>query len=338
MILDGNKNFEEVIEETHIHVIKSLQKFILKIQTSLRLMYAKTINYQCFIEEKDEFINLITKKIFHDDIHYNLIYELYSIRFSNEVKNFKEKLLNYALINPEDLEIRDQFCLNKKTAELKDKMLKRKSKNLNYFYENSKLAVVEEEKDCGSNSINSKKLESVNEKGSLQMDEIEQKNVETNLQNNIKVDNYEPYKDAIKNLYNLEKLKSPMEKLHLLANLSRDITEAVNTVWNNFSQKLSNNLLDINADDLMAIFIYIIMKSQYAEIIIHLNIIKDFTTKITRNTMIGYYYTTIEAAIIYISDLSLNEKKSNISQFLERRTSTNSRINNIVSKVSFDEE
>lgn len=89
----------------------------------------------------------------------------------------------------------------------------------------------------------------------------------------------------------------------LLANLSVIVTNEVNDFWLNNKEDIKSNLLDINADELMAIFIYIIMKSQMGELITHLNIIKEFTTSISRNSMMGYYYTTIEAAVIYIKSL-----------------------------------
>ena len=43
-----------------------------------------------------------------------------------------------------------------------------------------------------------------------------------------------------------------------------------------------------------------------SELLIHSKFIKEFTTSTTRSTMMGYYYTTIEASLIYI--LSVNDK------------------------------
>ena len=51
-------------------------------------MYSRTINYQYFIEEKDEVINLITNLIFKDGIIYAKLYELYEISLFDEIKVF----------------------------------------------------------------------------------------------------------------------------------------------------------------------------------------------------------------------------------------------------------
>src|SRR5690606_408338 len=82
---------------------KALQKFILKLQTALRLMYSKTINYQCFIEEKDEFINLITNLIFRDGKLYHEFYELFKVSMFDQIKVLETKFSELKNLKPEDL-------------------------------------------------------------------------------------------------------------------------------------------------------------------------------------------------------------------------------------------
>ncbi len=119
------ETYSHFLSERYSKVVKYLQKFILKLQTSLRLMYAKTINYQCFIEEKDEFINLICNLIFRTGKLYDLIYELFEITHKSEIEELKNKLLLFTNINPEDLSIKPQFCLNRKTVELQQNLIKK---------------------------------------------------------------------------------------------------------------------------------------------------------------------------------------------------------------------
>jgi len=110
-------------------VTKELQKFIIKLQTCLRLMYSKTINYQYFIEEKDEVINLITNLIFKDGIIYSKLYELYEISLYDEIKVFENRLNELKGVKPQDLGINRKFCLNDDTLILQKKMATEKLEN-----------------------------------------------------------------------------------------------------------------------------------------------------------------------------------------------------------------
>ena len=98
----------------------------------------------------------------------------------------------------------------------------------------------------------------------------------------------------------------------LIASISTEITECVNAFWEGYEDIIpSSSLLNINADELMAIFIYIVIKAQFPEIILHQKIVNDFTSRTTKSTMIGYYNTTLEAAIEYIQKDKFGKEKSN---------------------------
>jgi hypothetical protein len=115
-----------------------------------------------------------------------------------------------------------------------------------------------------------------------------------------------PYDQAIKILKSIKRYKVPFEKMMLIATISTEITECVNNFWKNFENIITSSMLNIDADELMTIFIYIIIKSQMPELLVHTKIIKEFTTSTTRSSMIGYYFTTLEASLIYI--LSVKDK------------------------------
>jgi len=113
----------------------------------------------------------------------------------------------------------------------------------------------------------------------------------------------------------------------LIANLSKEITDAVNEFWSDISISLETSLLDINADELMAIFLYLIFKSKFPQIIYHLNLIREFTTTITRNSVVGYYFVTLDASIMYIN--SLNDR----ADLIEAKDRSSLSMNN--SKINF---
>jgi hypothetical protein len=112
--------------------------------------------------------------------------------------------------------------------------------------------------------------------------------------------NYSSYEQPIKLLKSLRKYKIPFQKMLVTASLSTEITESVNSFWKDMESLITSSLLNIDADELMTIFIYIIIKSNMSDILIHSKFIKEFTTSTTQSTMIGYYYTTLEASLIYI--------------------------------------
>jgi hypothetical protein len=136
--------------------------------------------------------------------------------------------------------------------------------------------------------------------------------------------NYGSYEQAIKLLKTVRKYKVPFEKMMIIASISSEITDSVNNYWKNMDNLITSSLLNIDADELMTIFIYIIIKSNMTDILIHSKFIKEFTTSTTQSTMIGYYYTTLEASLIYImetkdkAELLKKDKRASIRPSISR--------------------
>lgn len=142
-----------------------------------------------------------------------------------------------------------------------------------------------------------------------------------------------PYEQAIKLLKSIKNYKVPFEKMMLIGTISSEITECVNNYWKNFEKIITSSLLNIDADELMTIFIYIIIKSQMPELLVHTKFIKEFTTSTTRSSMMGYYYTTMEASLIYI--LSVKDKSELLNKDKFRQSLIPDRSSYLVSE---DEE
>lgn len=120
----NNMDFCDLKENKTKEITKNLQKFIIKIQTCFRLMYCKTANYQCFIEERDEFINFITTFIFKDNRIFDNVYKLYEICLEDQISQLSTKLRNFKNISPLDLGIHEKFALNESTRRFQNKMIK----------------------------------------------------------------------------------------------------------------------------------------------------------------------------------------------------------------------
>ena len=89
----------------------------------------------------------------------------------------------------------------------------------------------------------------------------------------------------------------------IIANISNEITDCINDFWQEMEQYIKKDYLSIEAEQIMTIFIYIIIKSGITDIFVHCKMIKLFTTCTTKSSMIGYYYSTVEASIMYIKTL-----------------------------------
>ena len=122
----------------------------------------------------------------------------------------------------------------------------------------------------------------------------------------------------------------------LISTISLEITECVNNFWKDFHHLIEANYLNIDADELMSIFIYIIIKSEINDLLIHLRMVKDFTTSSAKSTMVGYYYVTLEASIMYlleldningVEDLKNKEAKNKLDERDEDNLGYNKKVN-----------
>ena len=163
----------------------------------------------------------------------------------------------------------------------------------------------------------------------LQILYIRQKNINlseeaiNSINNFYKDKDYIPYKNCIELIKTIKLEQSPIDKINVLYSMGNEVIKDINNIWKPLEKYLPKNYLSVDGDELIKIFAYIIIKSKMPEILSHLSFIKNFTTKDTKSSMIGYYYTTIEAGVILakkteeknymeedkIEDLFLNDNK-----------------------------
>ena len=89
----------------------------------------------------------------------------------------------------------------------------------------------------------------------------------------------------------------------IFASLSNEIKNCIDDFWKDMEDYIKNDLLGVEAEQLMTIFVYIISKAQIEDIMVHCKLIKLFTTTMTKSSMIGYYYSNAEASVNYIHTL-----------------------------------
>ena len=112
-----------------------------------------------------------------------------------------------------------------------------------------------------------------------------------------------PYETAIQLLKEIQKYKAPFEKMLIFASLGNEIKNCIDDFWKDMEEYFNPDLLGIEAEQLMTIFIYIIIKAQIKDIMVHCKLIQLFTTSMTKSSMIGYYYSNAEASVTFIQSL-----------------------------------
>ena len=429
----NNKDFIKKINIIVNEMTEQLQRFVVHLQICLKLFYARTINFSCFNEEKDELINLITTLVFRTGKISDTIFELYKLSLTPEIKNMKENFNKLIKVTPEELGISKQFCLNLETLDYQEKILMDYSKGNKIKNRDNKkinssnifnidlslkdqnlidahkdidvlLSIIRDNKNrCPKfgdreidetkvkleyeenfnmipreKTIKKKKIDTLllpinevsidieNENENKSFQELNKYNIEDSNCNNESASNlnlYEdddfntnmiirsvtnlnikeeqsiiptkvekvfnkvsfvrtknneflsyPYETAIQLLKQIQKYKTPFEKMMIIASISDEITDCINDFWKNLNIYIKNDLLNLEIDQLMIIFIYIIIKSQIDDISVHCKIIKSFTTCITKASMIGYYYSTVEASISYLQSIQ------NIKELLNNKS------------------
>ena len=134
---------------------------------------------------------------------------------------------------------------------------------------------------------------------------------------NIKYDINNPYGDAIEFLEIIKDYKTPLEKLTVIALESALITICVNNFWRD-KKKLSNDFLRIDADQLLSIYLYIIFKMNTDKIYTQLDFIQNFIGIASKQSMVGYFFTTVDGCIKFImsvkskEDLAYNSEEKEI--------------------------
>ena len=294
---EEKQNFLENIEKLNSTIINNIQKFTTKIHTATKLFYSKVLHLDCFIEEKDELINIIMGILFNTGSLSQNIYHLFHLQYLKDIEDFRDNLKVIKHLKPKDIQIDDKFCLDENT----DKTIK--DLKANFYKDNSNININEE------------------------------KSIFTSLNKSIKNKN-DGYNSAIEIIRSkLPKIKSPYKKMMLIASVSTEITECVDNYWAGTDEIIpSQNYLQVTSDELLKIFIYIVVHAQMPELIIHEMIVQNFTFSYTKSSMIGFYNSTLDAAITYIQKNLLDDVKIGITEEFRNSIRDSLKLNNKVRK------
>ena len=324
-------------EEKALDIITQLQEFMVLIQIVIKIFYSRSISYAYFRDEKDEFLNLVSFIIFNNDKIYKKFFELFELMNKENEEILESKFNLLGDLTPEEIGIKPEFCLNQKTNELIEKLkeetknLPKSEKDLDNNNNNDRLTlningeekIINDETDIdtipvkenkekeiqqSTNTINTNSSRLTIENFKITSD-TGKLNIFTNdlFKSTVNFDSNEPYYEAILYIKKIKDFKVPLQKLIVVASLSNVITGCVNKFWKNMENIIKPEMLSIDSDELMTIFIYIIYKCKIPSIFVHADFINYFTTPTTKATMVGYYYITFRGCL----DFLLNIKSKN---------------------------
>ena len=102
---------------------------------------------------------------------------------------------------------------------------------------------------------------------------------------------------------------------------------------------IKDDFLSIESDDLIPIFLFIVIKCQMPEIIIYEKMISNFTTPSTRSFNLSYNFAMIEIAIQHLQSLKDLKKliKNDDNPLKGIRNSLNDIANKRLSKLDNDD-
>ena len=343
--LKGEINYKKM------QVIKDIQSFIDTTSISLKLFYSKSINYQLFISEKDEFINLISYFLFKENDFYNIIFNLFELSNIEKYKKLRDKKNSLGELSTKDAGINQKFRLdenNKKNIDVHSNEKKEKPGIIQYFeridefkerYASFNEKVSKESSNFSKQKFdftysfdyNNKKNKIKNNKNkekSIQrsntittykeFSEIINKNnttlkekLEADMDNNpstidfpeIKDSKNElniPYGEAIYYFKNIKDYNIPLDKLTIIALVSVLITDCIDEFWKTEMENLDSKFLKVDADELISIYLYIIYNLDLPSLYTQLDFIEHFTGSITKQSMIGYYFTSVVGSLEFI--------------------------------------
>ena len=222
---------------------------------------------------------------------------------TNEDTNLKEKRKLMQCVEKANFEIMSQAGNDDSLVYSKSPTLKNFSAGKNNFVDESFIYydIIDFDKTYN------KKLVNIKDKLLKELEKtILPKLPEYTLDNNIILPD-EPYIQAINYLKQINRYRVPLEKLIMISYLSELIIKCVDKYWENRKDELSPNFLNLDADEIMSIYLYIIYKFNLSTIVVHLEFIKYFTTTITKQSIFGYYYSTFQGCLKYVLESEVKD-------------------------------
>ena len=264
--------FEENCNKICNNIFEQINNFIYNLTNCLILLYSKINNYQIFFEEIDEFISLLVALIFDSNEKRNNI---------NDINVIEERDDFYKVI----LDI-----VKLKNIKITEKIKK----------------VIKSYRGIEPEDFNVPDKYCLNEKSVNYYIKCFKKNFEGDLPE-------VAFEKSIQMLREIYKYRSPIDKLLLTTKLRKSINDEINAFWGILPEdelKSKELKFEIEIDDYINIFEYMIVKSGMDDLIDQIDLVEIFTNEKIRKELDDYNMQQIKVGLMQISDL--DEKEDNI--------------------------
>jgi hypothetical protein len=118
-------------------------------------------------------------------------------------------------------------------------------------------------------------------------------------------DNHIPYKNVINNYKKIRTYRNPFDKLILTMNLSKNIQEDISKFWSLADEKeLKDDHLKLNieADDFISIFKYMLIKGEIDDIHSQISFIESFTSNQIKSESEWYYLSLMQVSLLQLEE------------------------------------
>mmetsp|Transcript_13366 Transcript_13366/g.25117 ORF Transcript_13366/g.25117 Transcript_13366/m.25117 type:complete len:396 (+) Transcript_13366:2115-3302(+) len=132
--------------------------------------------------------------------------------------------------------------------------------------------------------------------------------IEPQFQLDVLLNRSTAYVGAVEKLREIVGISSPHSKLQCLKDTTREILNCIDEYWED--REVSREHLEITSDQILSLFIYLTLKSRLSDLSSHVWYVQTFTRKTLQLSSIGYYLTTLEAALLQVLEL----KESNLQE------------------------
>lgn len=149
------------------------------------------------------------------------------------------------------------------------------------------------------------------DKKTSELDGIKMNNYDTEISKNVlKI----PFDQTLLQLRKLNDCNSMLKRIDLMFTLRSSILSEIDNFWLNIPLKMKYKSVD--ADNLLSIFIYLIIKSQMSNLIIDIEIIECFLSKNIKLSRKGYFFSIFQSSIEYIIDnINMEQLDVNIKEY-----------------------
>jgi len=255
---------------------------------------------------RNNMLNFITSIIFNKKIH-DTIFKLYQIESLPIEDTYEKSLKRCQNLSPQEFGIPHEFCLNEKTMQyFKEKNLlpplnrfDSPPNHIPEYLEESELTSSQESRGL-QDSINHPEIKLTNL--------LPPPKSQINGVGILQPQDNKSYKKAIDMLKNLQHRRSPIHKLKTIVKVAENITLSIEDFYREAGVP---NTKRLDADQILAVFMYILAKSGLTDVTTHCKIIENFTTNNVLDSVSGYYATTLEACVNCICSISLESGVTN---------------------------